>query len=655
MITELLNLPASSAHKGGDLSSSPGHGRVGYRPDIDGLRAVAVLAVIAFHFQTATGPFGGGFVGVDIFFVISGYLISSVIFAEVAASQFSIVAFYERRIRRIFPALFVMLAGVSILSYFYLLPNELMDYATSLVASTLSVSNFYFWRHSGYFDSPLTNPLLHTWSLAVEEQFYILFPLFLVLVRRYAPKRLHLTVAVLAALSLGLSAVGAYQYPTAAFYMPYTRAWELLLGTMLSLRLFPPIGSNLGRNAATVAGMASILFAIHWYSKTTPFPGLAALVPCLGAALIIASGEHGSSPVGRLLSLRPVVFIGLISYSLYLWHWPILVFKNFGAFYGMGQSHHQVVLVTFAFTMVFAVLSWRFVERPFRTGPLKLHRKPLFRLAAASGGVLLLMGSTALLSGGLAFRFPPRAVQIASYLGSHENYSYTRLGTCFITTSFSFENYNPSKCLTESSAKRNVLLIGDSHSAVLWDALRLSLPNTNFMQASASGCKPFIDLNGSGTCPKLMNFVYHDYLRDHHIDSLWLTGRWEDADIPKIGNLVAWAKTMRIPLVILGPAQEYDTPLPRLLASSIARNEPELSYEHRLAGLAVLDSKLENISANVWHVRYVSLMRVICSRTACLEYADVAHKVPLMSDSDHLSHAGSLLVVRDLIAQHQLP
>jgi hypothetical protein len=147
MITELLNLPASSAHKGGDLSSSPGHGRVGYRPDIDGLRAVAVLAVIAFHFQTATGPFGGGFVGVDIFFVISGYLISSVIFAEVAASQFSIVAFYERRIRRIFPALFVMLAGVSILSYFYLLPNELMDYATSLVASTLSVSNFYFWRH----------------------------------------------------------------------------------------------------------------------------------------------------------------------------------------------------------------------------------------------------------------------------------------------------------------------------------------------------------------------------------------------------------------------------------------------------------------------------------------------------------------------------
>src|SRR5882724_6692409 len=224
-----------------------------YRPDIDGLRAVAVLAVIAFHIELRKTP--GGFVGVDVFFVISGYLISSIVFSEIAASRFSVMSFYERRIRRIFPALFGMLAVSTVFAFIYLLPAELVNYSKSMLASAASFSNLYFWQHSGYFDSPTSQPLLHTWSLAVEEQFYISFPIFLVLIRRFFPQRLRVSVVALFVVSLLSSAIIVYRNQGTAFYMPYTRAWELLLGTMLSLRMFPRLQSTWLRNLATIAGI----------------------------------------------------------------------------------------------------------------------------------------------------------------------------------------------------------------------------------------------------------------------------------------------------------------------------------------------------------------------------------------------------------------
>ena len=306
-----------------------------YRADIDGLRAVAVLSVVAFHLGITKTP--GGFVGVDVFFVISGYLISSIVFYEIASSRFSIVNFYERRIRRIFPALFAMLAGFSVLAAVYLLPTELVNYAKSLLAATASASNFYFWQHSGYFDAPLSQPLLHTWSLAVEEQFYLTFPLFLVVVRKVFPDKLRTAVVALFAMSLIASAVVVARNQSAAFYMPYTRAWELLLGTLLSLGMFPRMNSWLQRNAATIAGLAMIAFSVVFYSERTLFPGLSALVPCVGSALIIGAGETGPSVVSRFLSWRPMVFIGLISYSLYLWHWPIVVLQHMGVLIGLGS------------------------------------------------------------------------------------------------------------------------------------------------------------------------------------------------------------------------------------------------------------------------------------------------------------------------------
>ncbi len=230
-----------------------------YRPDIDGLRAVAVLLVLAYHLDISR--FWGGFVGVDLFFVISGFLISSIILSGLDSSRFSLLAFYERRIRRIFPALVVMLLGAAVLAYKFFMPTEFVDFGKSLLAATFSLSNVFFLRHSGgYFDAPATmKPFLHTWSLAVEEQFYLFLPLFLIGVRRFFPKRQVLLISAVALLSFILSAIGAFRSHDATFYLAHTRAWELLLGTLLAMNVLPDISSPLWRNLASLSGLVLIL------------------------------------------------------------------------------------------------------------------------------------------------------------------------------------------------------------------------------------------------------------------------------------------------------------------------------------------------------------------------------------------------------------
>src|SRR5258708_7906370 len=306
-----------------------------YRADIDGLRAVAVLLVFAYHLGTARVR--GGFVGVDVFFVISGYLIGSIILSEIDSGKFSLLSFYERRVRRILPALFVALAVCAVLAYKFFLPAELDEFAKSFLAATFSFSNVFFYHQAGYFEGPAAmKPLLHTWSLAVEEQFYIFLPLFLLAVRRYSLAVRRNIVMAVTICSFIISAWGAFKNPDATFYLAHTRAWELLLGTLLALDFIPHFSGRSWRNFLSAAGLTMILASAVLYEKTTPFPGLAAAVPCFGAALIIAAGRDGSSFVGTALSLRPVVFIGMISYSLYLWHWPLIVFQGASGILGQG-------------------------------------------------------------------------------------------------------------------------------------------------------------------------------------------------------------------------------------------------------------------------------------------------------------------------------
>jgi len=361
----------------------------GYRPDIDGLRAMAVLSVLLFHANLGCP---GGFVGVDMFFVISGFLIFQLIFEELNSRTFSLIAFWERRIRRILPALVTVVLAVLVAGWFIFLPDDFQKLGKSAIAQATLSSNYFFYEQwlegAGYFAPALDpKPLLHTWSLAVEEQFYILFPLILMLAARSRRRPFAETMLIIAIGSFALSVYGSFQLPAATFYLLPTRAWELLLGALLFLMHGKITTNRWLEEAAGWVGLILIVGSIFFYDAFTRFPGRAALPPCLGTALLIFSSETRLSRVGRFLAWKPIVFIGLISYSLYLWHWPLLVFSKYPANTQSWKMSSLLLLASF----VLAILSWKFIETPFRKRWVFPKRSQIFWLAGLSTAFLFLV------------------------------------------------------------------------------------------------------------------------------------------------------------------------------------------------------------------------------------------------------------------------
>jgi len=379
-----------------------------YRPDIDGLRAVAVLAVVLFH--AGISSISGGFVGVDVFFVISGFLITTIIVKEIRRGDFSLTVFYERRIRRILPAFFVVMLFSAVVAYSLLLPQDFENFGKSLVAASLSASNLLFWRESGYFDSMAElKPLLHTWSLGVEEQFYLFFPLLLMFIARFFKQRWTLWIVLIAFSSLLLSAWGAKHKPSATFYLLPTRAWELALGGLLAMGAIPAIHQRHWREIEALTGFLLIAWGIGTLTPESAFPGLNALYPCLGAALVIHAGSSGPSMVGHVLSWHPLVLIGLISYSLYLWHWPLLVFTKYYLIRPLTTLETSTVVAS---SFVAAIASWHFVERPFRKHKEKISRRAVFAGGVVATAVAVLFGSMMVLMQGVPGRLPDDVVKL---------------------------------------------------------------------------------------------------------------------------------------------------------------------------------------------------------------------------------------------------
>jgi peptidoglycan/LPS O-acetylase OafA/YrhL len=355
-----------------------------YRPEIDGLRAIAVLAVVLYHADLGVR---GGYVGVDVFFVISGYLITSLIVRDLQLGTFSLVGFWERRVRRIMPAALTVILATLVAGWFLLLPSDYEDLGYSALSQLAFSANVYFWKTTNYFaGASEEKPLLHTWSLAVEEQFYLLLPFILLaafklpVARRKAALWVVLSLGFL--VSFSLSVWGQSRMPTATFYLLPGRAWELLLGSIVALLPRPSAGrlATITADALALLGLGMILVACFVFNAETPFPGAAALLPCVGASLFIfgTSDPSRRGYASRIMSTAPIIFIGLISYSLYLWHWPLFAFT---AYWSVGELALWTRLTLVLVSALLAYLSWRFVETPFRLRNCADRRVVLFSYA----------------------------------------------------------------------------------------------------------------------------------------------------------------------------------------------------------------------------------------------------------------------------------
>ena len=447
-----------------------------YRPEIDGLRAVAVLPVLFFH--AGLRSFSGGYIGVDVFFVISGYLITTIIDAEIRNGALSIIRFYERRIRRILPALFTVCIACVPFAWLWMLPEELKHFARSLVAVNLFSSNLLFWQETDYFAAPAElKPLLHTWSLAVEEQFYLFFPLLMVLLAR-RNKAVLLTVLFSISLSSLMLAEWASQaYPSANFYFLPSRAWELGVGAILaSSRLTQIVPPRWIAQLGSIAGIAAILFSIFKFDVSVPFPGFWALVPVLGTALVIICANP-STIVGRILNWRPIVGVGLISYSVYLWHQPVLAFARIRL---VDHVPITISILLCGISIGLGYLSWRFIERPYR------QRETISRTNLCySGAIAAIFLVTFGLVGHFAVGFPNRRENVTAAAKALDvNYGLSETCNGHFTLS--------SDCRTSSAPE--ILVWGDSYAMHLVDGIVASNPNAALIQMTTSVCGPFLKI-----------------------------------------------------------------------------------------------------------------------------------------------------------------
>lgn len=626
-----------------------------YRPDIDGLRAVAVLSVVAYHINKSWLP--GGYVGVDIFFVISGFLITRIIWNELQQDRFSLIEFYMRRIRRIAPAFFAMTIVVLLAGAFLLLPEDLARLAKSSIWASLSAANIYFWRHldTSYFaDSSEEEPLLHTWSLGVEEQFYLLWPALLILVARSRHRR-RMVVWLTAAICVASFAYGELINTTSgkfAYFMLPARAGELMIGALLAL--VPQRAHGQSTRSVVVsttlglAGLALLAFSLFWLNDASPFPGVNAIYPCVGSVLLMIAGER--SPLIRsLLGFRPMVYIGLISYSLYLWHWPILAFARY--FYG-GITPTMALAAVIAM-LALATLSYRFVEQPARHASgtrlvqaARLFGAPALVIAVIGGYIWTSNGMKHWIESSSAYRdglarleadtAPPTRFDYVCQLFTHDP-SILEQSRCVLGDA------------PEYARQPRILLWGDSHAShyagvasVMAKAQGVAIRN-----ATHSACPPVINGDyGNGVyragCSKFRPYVFASIARGDY-DLVLMGGNWSAyenlpgfrADLEHTLDAITAGGT-RVALLAEVPKfpnynRECDMRWSRLghsACNQLAVADSDSAINGYLHGLATHNDRIS----------FLGVRDAICTSGSCRPYLQ-GH--PVYFDRSHLSMNGS--------------
>ncbi len=642
-----------------------------HRREIDGLRALAVVPVILFHAGFET--FAGGFVGVDVFFVISGYLISGILLAQHEAGRFSLLDFFERRARRILPALFAMLAACLPFAWLWLQPQDMRRFSESLAAVSAFGSNILFWKTSGYFD-PNTElkPLLHTWSLAVEEQYYVFFPLLLMLMWRLGKRWLVALLTILFAISLAAADRGSVTDREATFYLLPTRGWELLMGALLACapkRTLPKWLNEVGG----MVGMGLIAYSILTFDERTPFPSVYALAPTAGTALILlCAGSNTLS--GRLLGTRPLVGLGLISYSAYLWHQPIFAFAK----HRMILEPSKPVFAALALVAVtLGYLSWRYVETPFRDRT-RFTRAQVLAAAAICSVCFAAFGLAGHFNAGFPNRDPEvaRLSEIRTVEQSLCHNEQRRTAPQIV---------NGDLCIVGADVPPTVAIIGDSHAGALFEAFR----GQEFSLYAISGgfCAPMLNFRlnqlQAGDCVDTTVQAIRHIVKNPAVTDVVLVAQWADYTqgyrddgfgkriVPalasdKLGqarfpdeNKVIFERTLRRTVttlqdagkhvIVVKPTPEFARPvLPTLM--KIRQFSESLSYIPRIRAQDYnrRNAEVLDVFGQLQGVTFVETKDLFCSAGICSSVDSEGR--PLFSDTNHVTEFGA-----DRIAQALLP
>jgi len=606
-----------------------------YRSEIDGLRALAVLPVIFFH--AGIDFFKGGYIGVDIFFVISGYLITSIILREINQGKFSILNFYERRARRILPALFFVMSFSLICSWFFLLPGEFKNFGQSLISVTFFVSNIFFWRKSGYFDGAAEYmPLLHTWSLSVEEQFYLLFPIFLIITFKFGKRIIVPIILVIALVSIAIAEWGWRNEPQANFYLTPTRVWELMIGSLASFYLQRERESKVWHSSIALIGFLMILLPMFYiFDDNTPFPSYLTLFPTVGTVMIIIFSSENNL-IGRLFSLNPLVKVGLISYSMYLWHVPLFVFSK----YLLPQGDHDAIFPGIIFlTFSLAYLSWRYIEQPFRHKK-NFNRKQIFSITISSMIFFLTIGISIHLNDGYASRFSTEQQEVLAYQ-EYEIDKLYREEECFLRRDQDFSSF-AQYCAAISEIEANYLIWGDSHAASLYFGLKNSLQG-NLMQLTSTECNP-LSYNHRPRSPNCVaiNDEVKKFLQLNSTIEVFIYANWyryskNENFQEDLVNTIEFLKKNKISYKIIGGTPQFEPSLPHLLVR-------DQNYQNKATIINVSVDKISKV--NEWlnvatpDNRFIDAQKIFCVQKDC-RFKDESSNL-FFWDYGHLTKEGSL-------------
>ena len=636
-----------------------------YRPDIDGMRAIAVLSVVVYHAFPLWGR--GGFVGVDIFFVISGYLISTIIFDNFARGQFSYADFYDRRIRRIFPALILVLATCLVFAVTAAFPLDARLIGKHTLSGAGFVSNLVLWSEAGYFDSASElKPLLHLWSLSVEEQYYIVWPLVVAMFFKRSRWMLCAMLLLLAA-SFALNVATISEHPTAAFYSPASRMWELLIGSVLAYRKhsrstqpgqLQGIGLTLRQeNALALLGAALLALGIVCTSPLAPFPGWWALLPTLGSMFLIAAGSQAWFN-RKVLANRLLVFVGKISYPLYLWHWPLLAFPKIL----YGEASRGVRIGSVAASILLAWLTYRYVEQPIRLGARNKARVPIALAAIVAS--LAACGASLMASDGWLNRLPPEMREI-SMAESRFDYSRYRSRSCFLDPDQTASEFKPECSAPPQAGERSVLLWGDSHAASLYpglEALVAANRSISLTQLTASACPPIagFKVESRPNCAAINDAVI-ERVRRAPPDTILMaanwslyngSGGWERLDTAALERTVRQLLAAGVGRVVLIGQ------LPRWRVSQPTNIMREWRETHTVAPRSMqsinlysfeVDAAVRQVAAQAGAV-FISPIERLCDPSGCTQTVVWNHSTfPVAWDDAHLTTQASEIYVKEWI------